>query len=329
LDKIWYLAIARKQAGPFDLDEVRQHLRQGTVDATTLAFAGGVTPNWTPLAQIPQLATLLDETAPHHATSAPPPMPDTAVEADPLEYAIVGDDLQLVEIALAPGHTVVAEAGAMLYMDQSIVMDTQMGDGSASDEGTLWNTLAGAAKRVLTGESLFMTTFTHRGNEPAARVAFSAPYPGKIVPIRLADLGNSLICQKEAFLCGARGVSIGLEFQKRLGAGFFGGAGFILQKLTGSGQVFLHAGGTIIEKDLAPGQTLRLETGCLVAFAPSVTYDVTLQNNIKNALFGGEGLFLATLSGPGRVWLQSLPFSRLAARVQAATRGQSTTSHNS
>jgi uncharacterized protein (TIGR00266 family) len=234
------------------------------------------------------------------------------MQSHEVDFSIYGDDMQFVEIELDPGETVVAEAGAMMYMDDGLGYESKMGDGTDPDAG-LWGKLKGAGKRVLTGESLFMTHFTNQGGGRQS-IAFAAPYPGKIVPVDLAQLGGRLICQKDAFLCAALGTKVGIAFNKKLGAGLFGGEGFILQDLQGDGKVFLHAGGTIIEKHLA-GQTLRVDTGCLVAFEPTVSYDIARAGNLKSMVFGGEGLFLATLTGHGRVWLQSLPFSRLADRI--------------
>ncbi len=231
-----------------------------------------------------------------------------------LDYEILGTSAQSVEVILDPGETVIAEAGVMNYMTEGVRFDTRMGDGSATGVlGKLW----GAGKRMLTGESLFMTHFSNAGNVPA-RVAFAAPYPGTVVPIQLAQLGGKLLCQKDAFLCAAYGTAIGISFNKRLGAGFFGGEGFILQKLEGDGLAFVHAGGTVIRKELN-NETLRLDTGCLVAFSAGLDYDIQLAGGLKSMLFGGEGIFLATLKGSGTVWIQSLPFSRLAERVYEAT----------
>ncbi len=229
-----------------------------------------------------------------------------------IDYEIIGDDMQLVEIELDPGETVIAEAGAMNYMEDGILFETRMGDGSEADEGMLGK-LLGAGKRMLAGESLFMTHFTNTGTGKR-RVAFAAPYPGKIVPIDLERLGGPLLCQKDAFLCAAKGTRLSIAFQRRLGVGFFGGEGFILEKLEGDGMAFLHAGGTVVERKLH-GETLRVDTGCIVAFTGGVDYDIELVGGLKSMFFGGEGLFLATLRGYGRVWLQSLPFSRLADRI--------------
>jgi uncharacterized protein (TIGR00266 family) len=233
-----------------------------------------------------------------------------------IDYKIHGDDLQFVEVELDPQEAVVAEAGGMMFMDDGIAMETIFGDGSAQNTGFM-GALLGAGKRLLTGESLFMTVFQNR-DAGKRRLAFGAPYPGKIVPVHLAELGGELLAQKDSFLCAAKGVSLGIAFQKRFGAGLFGGEGFILQRLLGDGWAFMHAGGTLYERTLAPGETLRVDTGCVVAFQPSVQFDIQFVGSVKTALFGGEGLFFATLRGPGRVWLQSLPFSRLAGRIVAA-----------
>lgn len=235
---------------------------------------------------------------------------------DVIDFEIFGDDMQFVEIELDPGEAAVGEAGAMMYMEAGIEMETVFGDASAAQSGLIGK-LMGAGKRLLTGESLFTTVFVNQAGGKR-RAAFAAPYPGKIIPVHLAELGGTLLCQKDSFLCAAKGVSLGIAFQRRLGAGFFGGEGFILQKLEGDGLAFVHAGGTLREKTLAPGETLRVDTGCLVALQPSVSYDVQFVGRIKTAVFGGEGLFFTALTGPGRVWLQSLPFSRLANRVFAA-----------
>lgn len=230
-----------------------------------------------------------------------------------IDYKIIGNEMQAVEIELDPDEVVIAEAGAMMYMDQNIEMQTLFGDGSqdTSFMGKIWS----AGKRVLTGESLFMTAFRHSGYSGKQQVTFASPYPGKIVPIDLSKTGGKVICQKDAFLCAAKGVSIGIEFQKRLGTGFFGGEGFIMQNVQGDGWAFLHAGGSIIEKELMPGEVLKVDTGCIVGFTSGVDYDVKFVGGIKNTLFGGEGLFFVQLSGPGKVWLQTLPFSRLADRI--------------
>lgn len=229
-----------------------------------------------------------------------------------VDYQIYGDDLQFVEVELDSGETVIAEAGAMVYMEEGITFETKMGDGSKPSQGIM-GMLGSAAKRVVTGESLFMTHFTHSG-QGKSHVAFGAAYPGKIIAIDLDETGGELITQKDSFLAAALGTEITIAFNKRLGSGLFGGEGFILQKLRGDGMVFIHAGGTIVEKRLS-GNKLRVDTGCIVAFESQISYDIERAGNLKSMLFGGEGLFLATLQGTGRVWLQSLPFSRLADRV--------------
>ena len=233
-----------------------------------------------------------------------------------VDYKILGDDMQFVELELDPNEAAVAEAGSMMYMDDGIDMETIFGDGSQESSGLL-GSLVGAGKRLLTGESLFMTIFANQGPNKR-RVAFGAPYPGKIIPVLLSDVGGELIAQKDAFLCAAKGVTVGIAFQKRIGVGLFGGEGFIMQRLEGNGMAFMHAGGTLHERTLAAGEMLRVDTGCIAGFQPSVNYDIKFVGGIKSALFGGEGLFFATLTGPGRVWLQSLPFSRLADRILAS-----------
>ena len=236
-----------------------------------------------------------------------------------IDYTIFGDDMQYVEVELDPNEATVAEAGGMMYMDDGIEMETVFGDGSQQQGGFL-GALVGAGKRLLTGESLFMTVFLNRTDQ-RRKVAFGAPYPGKIIPVHLAEIGGELITQKDSFLAAAKGVSIGIAFQRRLGVGLFGGEGFIMQRLQGDGWAFVHAGGTLHERVLQPGEVIRVDTGCIVGFQPSVNYDIEYVGKIKSAIFGGEGLFFATLRGPGRVWLQSLPLSRLANRIVAAVPG--------
>jgi uncharacterized protein (TIGR00266 family) len=235
-----------------------------------------------------------------------------------IDYEIVGDDLQFVKIELDPGEAAIAEAGAMMYIEDGIAMQTIFGDGSQQQQsGGLMGTLLSAGKRLLVGESLFMTVFANQA-QAKKKVAFAAPYPGKIQPVKLSDVGGVLLAQKDSFLCAAKGVSLDIAFTKRFGAGLFGGEGFILARMTGDGWCFLHAGGTHEERTLAPGEVLRVDTGCIVAMQPTVSYDIQMVGGLKTALFGGEGLFFATLQGPGKVWLQSLPFSRLASRIYAA-----------
>lgn len=235
---------------------------------------------------------------------------------DVVDHEIRGAEMQFVEVELDPGEAAIGEAGSMMFMEPGIEMDTVFGDGS-QQQGGIFGKLLGAGKRLITGESLFTTVYTNQG-QGKKRVAFAAPYPGKILPMDLKQLGGTLMCQKDSFLCAARGVSLGIGFQKRLGAGFFGGEGFILQKLEGDGMAFVHAGGTVVRRELKAGESLMVDTGCVVAFTSGVDFDIQYVGKIKTALFGGEGLFLAKLSGPGHIWLQSLPFSRLASRIFAA-----------
>jgi uncharacterized protein (TIGR00266 family) len=235
---------------------------------------------------------------------------------DVIDYTVHGDDMQYVDIVLDPGEAVVAEAGGLMYMEAGIEMDTIFGDGSAQ-QGGLFGKLLGAGKRLLTGESLFMTVYENKAAQRRT-LAFAAPYPGKIVPIDLQKLGGEFHVQKDSFLCGAKGVAIGIALQRKIGTGFFGGEGFIMQKLEGDGLAFAHAGGTLMERELAPGEQLRIDTGCVVGYQPSVGFDVQYVGKLKTALFGGEGLFFAVLTGPGKIILQSLPFSRLAGRIFAA-----------
>lgn len=232
-----------------------------------------------------------------------------------IDFYIHGEEMQYVEIELDPQETAIAEAGAFMYMDDGIQMETIFGDGSVQQKGFMGK-LLNAGKRLLTGESLFMTAFTHHGNNKA-KVAFASPYPGKIIPLDLAQYQGKIICQKDAFLCAAKGVAIGIEFQKKLGTGLFGGEGFIMQKLEGDGMAFCHAGGHVMKRTLNPGEVLRVDTGCIVAYTQDVDYDIQFIGGVKNTLFGGEGMFFATLRGPGEVWLQTLPISRLASRILA------------
>ena len=232
-----------------------------------------------------------------------------------IDYKIFGEEMQCVEIELDPRETVVAEAGSFMMMENDVQMETIFGDGS-QEGGSFMGKLFSAGKRLLTGESLFMTAYTNVGSGKK-KVNFASPYPGKIIPLDLSQLGGKIVCQKDAFLCAAKGVAVGIEFQKKLGAGLFGGEGFIMQKLEGDGMSFVHAGGTIIEKILQPGEMLKVDTGCIVAFTKDIDYDIQFVGGIKNTLFGGEGVFFATLRGPGKVWIQSLPISRLAGRILA------------
>jgi len=249
--------------------------------------------------------------APAGASGAP-----TAMDA--IDYEIKGAEMQFVEIELDPGEAAIGEAGSMMFMEGGIGMDTVFGDGGKqAGGGGFMGKLLGAGKRLITGESLFTTVYTNHGSSKQ-RVAFAAPYPGKILPMDLRQLGGTLICQKDAFLCAARGVSLGIHFQQKLSVGFFGGEGFIMQKLDGDGMAFVHAGGSILRRELRHGETLLIDTGCIVALTPNVNFEIQYVGKIKTALFGGEGLFFAKVTGPGTVWMQSLPFSRLASRIFAA-----------
>lgn len=244
----------------------------------------------------------------------------SASVADDIEFEIKGQELQFLEIELDPGESAVAEAGALVWKDASVGMTTVFGDGGGGAGAGFMGKLLGAGKRLISGESLFTTVFTHNGRGKA-RVAFASPTPGAILPINLGQHGGSLICQKDSFLAAARGVSIGVHFQKRVMTGLFGGEGFIMQKLDGDGWVFVQMGGTVIERELAPGEELHVDTGCLAAFTPGVDFDLVAAGGVRSAFFGGEGLFFARLTGPGKVWIQSLPFSRLAGRMVAAAGG--------
>jgi uncharacterized protein (TIGR00266 family) len=308
------MAIGGHQVGPVSQDDVIANLQNGTIDGRTLVFTAGMT-NWTPLKDVQALAAALDGGAGAGAAAVPPPIVPGR-RAHEIDFRILGHEMQFVEVELDPGESAVAEAGSMMYMTHGIQMETVFGDGSAQQSGVV-GALLGAGKRLVTGESLFMTVFTNQSGGKQ-QVSFAAPYPGKILAMDLTSLGGQLICQKDAFLCAAKGVSIGIAFQRRIGVGLFGGEGFIMQRLEGDGLCFVHAGGTVHPVDLAAGQTLRVDTGCLVALQPSVGYEIQFVGGVKTALFGGEGLFFTTLTGPGRIWLQSLPFSRMADRIYKA-----------
>ena len=310
-DAQWFYVDNGQSVGPFSEAELLAKLPSLQGD-DTLIYGPGLS-SWTAARAIPGLRA----EAPSISDSLPPA--PSSRRADEIDYELFGDDMQYVEVEVDPDEMVIAEAGAMMYMTPGIEMQTTFGDPSKQDQGLMGKVLT-AAKRKITGESLFMTTFTGRG-PGKQQVAFAAPYPGKIVPMDLSQLGGDLLCQKDSFLCAARGVSIGIAFTKKFGAGLFGGEGFILQKLSGDGLAFVHAGGTLCHKKLGPNEHLKIDTGCIVAFQASVQYDIKFVGGFKNTLFGGEGLFFANLTGPGDVWLQSLPFSRLAGRVLAASVG--------
>lgn len=308
--KQWYVAVNGQQQGPFDHNFVLQNIASGQYTPSTMVWTQGFS-DWTPISNVNELKSSA-------GSSAPPPSLRSQM-AHEIDYTIHGNEMQFVEIELDPQESAVAEAGAMMYMTDGIAMETIFGDGSQQDHaGGLMDKMLNAGKRLITGESLFTTAFTHTGSGKA-KVAFAAPYPGKIIPLDLTKYNNRIVCQKDAFLCAAKGVSIGIAFQKKIGVALFGGEGFIMQQLDGDGLTFVHAGGTIIEKELKAGETLRVDTGCLVALTQTVGYDIEFVGGVKSAIFGGEGFFFATLRGPGHVWLQSMPFSRLAGRIHEAT----------
>lgn len=307
----WYIAINGQQQGPFDRNYIQQALATGQFPKSAMVWTDGYA-NWVPISEV-------NEIQGESATQPPRAPVGSSQTAHEIDFTIHGNEMQFVEIELDPGESAVAEAGAMMYMTDGINMETVFGDGShESQSGGLFDKMLGAGKRLVTGESLFTTVFTHNGRDKG-HVAFASPYPGKIIPLDLKDYQGKLICQKDAFLCAAKGVSIGVAFQKKIGVALFGGEGFIMQQLEGDGLTFVHAGGTIVERELQAGETLRVDTGCLVALTQTVGYDIEYVGGVKSAIFGGEGFFFATLRGPGHVWLQSLPFSRLAGRIHEAT----------
>ncbi len=307
--KKWYVAINGKQQGPFDQSYISQNIASGQFSQSTMVWTDGFQ-DWTAISNIAELQ--------QPEPSQPPPA-RFHQSSHEIDYEIHGNEMQFVEIELDPQESTVAEAGSMMYMSDGITMETVFGDGShQTDSGGFLDKMIGAGKRLITGESLFTTVFTYNGQDKG-QVAFASPYPGKIIPLDLSNYNGKLICQKDAFLCAAKGVSIGIAFQKKIGVALFGGDGFIMQKLEGDGLTFVHAGGTIIERQLKAGETLRVDTGCLVALTQDVQYDIEFVGGVKSAIFGGEGFFFATLKGPGHVWLQSLPFSRLAGRIHEAT----------
>lgn len=318
---VWYLAQNGQTVGPMSLDELIQRI-PGAGGSSVLVYGPGV-PEWKPAHSVPEIAARLAG-----GSGGPPPPPvnvpyesqnfgKTGKRSDDIDYTIHGEEMQYVDVTLDPGEMVIGEPGMMMYMTNGIKMDTVLGDPSQQNQGMMGKLLS-AGKRALTGESLFVTTFTCVSGS-REDVAFAAPYPGKLLAMQLDELGGDLIVQRDAFVCAARGTTINIAFQRKLGVGLFGGEGFIMQRLHGDGVAIVHAGGNMMQRDLAAGETLRVDTGCLVALQPSVNYDIQMVGGIKNTLFGGEGLFFATLSGPGRIWLQSLPFSRLAGRIAATT----------
>lgn len=308
----WYFSYGNNtdRIGPLDDEAAREQARSRP---DGYCWQEGFT-EWLPIRGVSALGSTVTTTLP-----LPPPAPTRHYGgADEVDYRIVGNDMQFVEIELDPGESAIAEAGALMYKESAVQMDTVFGDAStASQGGGLMDKLFSAGKRVISGETLFTTVFTHTG-QGKAKVAFAAPYPGTVMAMKLSEHGGRLICQKDSFLAGARGVQLGIFFQRKILTGLFGGEGFIMQKLEGDGWVFVHAGGTVVERELKAGERLDVDTGCVVAFHDTVSMDVQMVGGIKSMLFGGEGMFLATLSGPGKVWLQSLPFSRMAGRMLAA-----------
>lgn len=314
-DKVWYVGINGQQLGPMPTANVLESIDEGTITRSCYVFAQGLA-DWTPIMNVRVFADYLRKDEPGMTPPAPPK--GTAQVADVIDFKIVGEEMQFVEITLDPGEATVSEAGALFYMDAGIEMRTIFGDGSKKLKESFMDKALSAGKRVLTGESLAMTEFSNMNPNARQVVAFAAPYPGQIIPMDLNQYGGKIICQRDAFLAAAKGVKLGIEFQKKIGVGLFGGEGFILQSLTGDGLGFVHAGGCVISRKLAPGETLKLDTGCVVAFEPSVSYNIEMVKGISNMFLGGEGLFMATLTGPGTIWIQSLPFSRLAGKIYSA-----------
>lgn len=309
----WFVGVGGQQQGPMPTSQVVAGIQAGTINAEAFVFTQGMA-NWTPIKTVQPFSAYFG--APGMPPS-PPPAAVPPVRPDELDFQIFGEEMQFVEVVLDAGEAAVSEAGAMYWMDAGITMESMFGDGTGRPDETLLDKAKAVGSRVLTGESIAMTLFRNP-TQQKQKIAFAAPYPGKIIPLDLRQHGGKVICQKDSFLAAARGIKIGIELQKNLGVGLFGGEGFILQKLEGDGLVFTHAGGCVTSRTLAAGEMIKLDTGCLVAFHPTVKYDVQLVGGIANTLFGGEGLFLATLTGPGTIWTQSLPFSRLAGRIYAA-----------
>jgi uncharacterized protein (TIGR00266 family) len=304
----WHITINGQQHGPMDHATAAAQAR---ANPGAFCWRQGFA-QWLPVAQVPEL------TQASQAMMAPPPAMGGGL-ADVIDYKIYGEDVQFVEIELDPGESCVAEAGSMMYKDAVVKMETVFGDGNKQPQtGGFFDKLVGAGKRLITGESLFTTVFTHAGGSGKVKVAFAAPYTGTVIPLKLSDYGGKIICQKDAFLCAARGVSIGVHFQKKVLTALFGGEGFIMQKLEGDGLVFVHAGGTVMQRDLRAGEVLHVDTGCVVGMTQTVGFDIEQVGGVKSMIFGGEGVFFAKLTGPGHIWMQSCPFSRLAGRIFAA-----------
>lgn len=315
-EKVWYLDINGEAKGPYTAEQIIKAVKKGKITDDTLAFGPG-RGKWDPISWIPELTTF------DKKNNVMPDMPKPTFHrnqlAHEIDFEIKGGEIQFVEIELDPSEAVMAEAGSMMFMHDTIKMETVFGSGD-ENKGII-GALMGAGKRLLTGESLFMTVFTNHG-AGKERVGFSAPYPGKIIPLNLAELGGEIICQKDAFLCAAKGVSVDIAFQKKLRTGFFGGEGFIMQSLKGDGLAFIHAGGSILSRELKAGEVLKVDTGCVVAYDTSVDFDIEYVGSIKSAFFGGEGFFYASLRGPGTIWLQSMPFSRFATKVISSVPSQ-------
>ncbi|NBB83570.1 MAG: TIGR00266 family protein [Alphaproteobacteria bacterium] len=312
----WHFALAGQSIGPLDPAAAKEYAEQ---NPTALAWRAGF-PDWVPVPQVAELSGSPMVPPPQPAAGRVEPWasgPTARVAADEIDFKIFGHEMQFVEVELDPGESAIAEAGAMMHKDSTVEMTTIFGDGSGQEGGGFMDKLIGAGKRVLTGESLFTTVFTHTGTGKA-QVAFAAPFPGHILALHLPEVGGRLICQKDSFLAAAKGVQVGIHFQKKILTGLFGGEGFIMQKLEGDGWVFVHMGGTVYERELAAGEELHVDTGCLAALTDTVDYDLVQVGGVKSMFFGGEGLFFVKLRGPGKVWMQSLPFSRLAGRMLAA-----------
>ena len=306
----WFLSINGQQVGPYDQATAAAQARQ---NPGAFCWRQGFQ-NWLPVGQVAELFQPAPAGAP-----AGMPVPVGGQRADEVDFKVFGEDVQFVEIELDPGESCVAEAGSMMYKDSVVKMESVFGDGTQSQaSGGFMGKLLGAGKRLISGESLFTTVFTHAGASGKSKVAFAAPYPGTVLPLSLAKYGGRLICQKDAFLCAARGVSIGIHFQRKVLTALFGGEGFIMQKLEGDGMVFVHCGGTLVEKELRAGEVLHVDTGCVAAMTQTVSFDIEQVGGVKSMIFGGEGVFFAKMTGPGHVWIQSLPFSRLAGRIFAA-----------
>jgi uncharacterized protein (TIGR00266 family) len=326
----WFYVDSESQRHQVTEEQLQSLAASGGIRAETLVWTDGQA-QWSSAGQV--IPSLFRQGM---GAVAPPPLPPGGgappmpMRAHNVDYEILGNEMQIVEIELDPGETVIAEAGGMNYMEDGITFESKMGDGSSATGGGIMGLLKNVGKRVLTGESIFMTHFTNQAATGKKRVAFAAPYPGKIIPLKLSDYGGEILCEKDAFLCAAYGTAVGIAFQKKFGAGLFGGEGFILQRLQGDGLAFIHAGGTIVKREMG-GETLRVDTGCLVAFTTGIHYDIERAGGMKSMFFGGEGLFLTTLTGHGTVWLQSLPFSRLADRIiaHAPSSGGSSTGEGS